>query len=226
MGTNFILKLVFLIFFLIIALSCKKSSESVEFYYDYFPLIEGTFIEYDVTSIKHYSGSDTTKYKLKTVVGDTVIDNSARIAHKFFRYIYDTLYKEYKVKDLWTAIIDENRAELVEENKRRIKLVFAPTKDKKWNINAFNFDEPLIAFYNNIHEAFSIGIHSFDQTVKIVNQYKEANLIESINHYEVYAQGVGLIKKYYKNISYSNFDSLHPTSGEELYYNVINYGKE
>jgi len=222
------LKSSFYFFILLFILSsCKKNEETVELYYDYFPLEEGTFVEYQVTHIKYeINQKDTVIYKLKTVVGDTVIDNEGKIARKFFRYIYDTLANAYVVKDLWTAIISDSRAELVEENQRKIKLVFAPTSTKEWDINAFNTYEPLMAYYENIHSSYEFNGFNFDETVKVIHEYVEPNLIQYKNKYEVYARGVGMVEKHYIDIEFKNFEYYNPTGGEEIFYKIINYGKE
>lgn len=219
-------KILFVLIVFIGLVSCKKNDTEVDLYHDYFPLEEGLFMEYDVTYINHNPKSDTFEYRLKVVVGDTTIDNSGRIAHKIFRYIYDTLADSYKPKDLWTAIIFENRAELVEENKNMIKMVFAPTADKTWDVNAFNNYEPMFAKFENIHDSYSTNGFNFDQTVKVLLEYKEHNMIKYINNYEIYAKGVGLVEKHLINIDYEDFDSSDPTNGEELYYKLIKYGKE
>lgn len=217
----------FLSLLLIAISSCKKNKETVELYYDYFPLEEGTFVEYQVTHMRYgITKPDTLSYKLKTVIGDTVIDNEGRVARKFYRYLFDTLTNSYKIKDLWTAIINENRAELVEENQRIIKLVFAPSATKEWDIHAFNTYEPLLAYYENIHEASTLNGLSFDETLKVVHEYVEPNLIQYKNKYEVYARGVGLIEKNYIDIEFQNFDFTNPTGGSQIFYKIINYGKE
>ncbi len=206
--------------------SCKKNKDTVDLHYDYYPLEKGTFVEYEVTHMRYNIIKDTITYRLKTVIGDTVIDNEGRIARKFYRYIYSDIYNEWKIKDLWTTIIDQNRAELVEENQRVIKMVFAPTKEKEWDINAFNIFSPFEAYYEDIHEPFTINGKSFDKTVKVVQEFAEPNLIQYKNKYEIYAKGVGLIEKTFIDIRYNNFDSSNPTSGEQLFYKLVNYGKE
>lgn len=213
---------------IILVFSCKKE-KTVNLHEDYFPLDKGRFVEYDVTYIFHddlAGRHDTTNYILKTVVGDTVIDNSGRIARKFYRYIFNNNIQQYKIKDLWTAIIDQGRAELVEENQRMIKMIFAPTIEKEWDINAFNGYSPLLATYENIHQPFTINGHSFDSTVTVVQEKMDVSLVEYRRKSEIYSKNVGLIYKVYKDLTITNFDTLHPKKGEELYYEVINYGKE
>ena len=221
-------RLFFAALLLLLAFSCKKNDNEVDFHHGYFPLEEGTFAEYTVTRIYHDHASnvhDTTIYQMKTLVGDTVIDNEGRVARKFERYVYDELLEAYVIRDLWTAIIDQERAELVEENQRVIKLVFAPTLSKEWDMNAFNMREPVMLYYKKIHKPYQVGNEEFPTTV-IVEEDSSFNLIQYKRKYEVYAEGVGLIKKHYQDLEINNFDPATPLKGEEIFFNIINYGKE
>lgn len=210
-------------------ISCKKNNEVIQLHEDYFPLEKNLFVEYDVTSIFHDDVSgihETTNYVLKVVIGDTVIDNYGRIAHKVLRYRYNELFQEFKVQDLWTAIIDQGRAELMEENQRTIKLVFSPNINKEWDMNAFNNQGQKIIKYDQIHKPITINNFTFDSTLTVVEERIEPTLIAYKRKQEVYAKKVGLISKYYKDIEIVNFDTLNPIGGKELYYTVKNYGFE
>ncbi|MFN5416229.1 MAG: hypothetical protein ACK5B9_04170 [Flavobacteriia bacterium] len=217
------------ILFLLVTLifvSCKKDNEEVNFHHEYFPLVEGTFVEYQVTETEYIASNPTSKtYKLKTVVGDTVIDNSGRIARKFYRYIYDENLQTYVVKDLWTAIIDQERAELVEENQRMIKLVFAPTLAKEWDGNAFNVYEEAFLYYDKIHKPYKVGNMDFDSTL-VVEEDSTLNFIEYRRKYEVYAAGIGLVKKHYQDYQITNSNYLNPITGKDFFYEVISFGVE
>ncbi len=209
--------------------SCKKNEVEVDFHLAYYPMENGRFVEYDVTEIYHDENSgihDTSNYRLKTVIGDTVIDNSGRVARKIYRYIFNEQTNEYQVKDLWTGLIDQYRFELVEENQRLIKLVFSPTLNKEWDMNAFNSFDPIYAYYENIHKPFSSGNLNFDSTITVVEEIMEPNLIEYRRKTEVYAKNVGLVSKYYKDLTISDFDTLQVKRGTELFYTVIGFGVE
>ena len=216
------------IFLFLIVISCKKDAGSISLHENYFPLENGRFVEYDVTSITHNVAAgipETTNYVLKTVVGDTIIDNSGRIARKFSRWIFNVNENKFIIKDLWTAIIDQNRAELVEENERIIKLVFSPSLKKVWDMNAFNSRTSVESKYENIHNSASIGSFTFDSTVTVVEE-KFENLIEFRKKYEIYAKKVGLIYKCFKVFEISSGDTLNPLVGTEIYYKIRNYGIE
>lgn len=207
--------------------ACKKEEDPVNFHFDYFALEQGRYVIYEVLEIKHDHVAgvhDTLRYQLKAQWGDTVIDNEGRIAREYIRSVYNTVTGSYTPKDLWTGIIDGNRAELVEENQRQIKLVFSPSKYKEWNVNAFNAQGTLNAYYTNLHEPFSINGNSFDSTVRIL-QDSVYNLVQYKRRYELYAKGVGLIFKRNSDLTISNFDTLVPQKGSELYLKLIGYGK-
>ena len=130
-------------FSVLVLLSCKKDNSGLpEIHYDYFPLEEGTFVVYEAMVIAHdiqaLVASDTTRIYLKTVIGDTVGDNSGNEAYKFFRYVKENLEDDWTLQDVWTTRLHEQRIELVEENLRLVKLVFPPNKTKLWDVNAYN----------------------------------------------------------------------------------------
>jgi hypothetical protein len=217
----------FLVLFLLGIASCKKEQSAPQFHYEYFDLTHGRYIDYDVMEIAHdvtlAVKHDTTRYQLRTLIGDTIIDNEGRIARKFIRFKRDNSSLPWVQTDIWTAIIDQNRAELVEENQRIIKLVFAPTLTKEWNPNAFNMFDEMEAYYKDIHDEKTVGGIYFDSTLT-VELDSFISLIDYRRKYEVYSKGVGLVRKYWKDLTISNFDTLNVQFGTESFYTVIGYG--
>jgi hypothetical protein len=215
--------------FVLILGSCKKDQSTVDFHYDYFDLTPGRYITYQVKEIVHDAGAitqhDTMDYQLKTVIGDTVIDNQGRIAREFLRYKRNTSSDSWVLADVWTTIISERRAELIEENQRVVKMVFAPTINKVWDMNAYNTLGGLECYYRDVHIDYSINGFSFDSTV-IVEQEDFSSLVDHRRKYEVYANGIGLVYKYYKHLEIQNFDSLNVKNGNELFYTLTSYGFE
>ena len=215
-----ILVLVFLM------VACKKTPDPV-FGYDYFPMKEGQYVSYNVLFVKHDAEldpqHDTTRYVLKTRVGELFEDNEGRMAHKFYRERYNFDTGDLIDKRVWTRIIDGGRGEVVEENQRKIRLVFAPTLDKIWDVNAFNTEKEENVYYSAIHTEKKIMNYTFDSTLTV--QYDSLlSLIDYVNKYEVYAKGVGLVKRNFKNLEIQNFDTTAIQKGEELHYELIEYG--
>jgi len=205
--------------------SCKKDEVNLDLQHDYFGLKEKAFVEYKVTYMFHDSllgKHDTINYFIKTVVADTVLDNLGRVAQKFYRYQRKDNSKPWVVKDLWSAIIADTRAELVEENQRVVKLVFIPTEDKVWDMNAFNGLGKQEVTYSGIGEPRSYNGLNFGETVT-VEQEDFTTLIDRRRAYEVYAKGVGMVYKVQRDLKYK-FGSPKPIKGEEYFYEVVNFG--
>lgn len=209
----------------IVLFSCKKDPVNLDLQHEYFGLKENAFVEYKVTYMFHDSllgKHDTINYFIKTVVADTVLDNLGRVAQKFYRYQRKNISKPWVLKDLWSAIIVDNRAELVEENQRVIKLVFIPTEDKVWDMNAFNGLGVKEVSYSGIGESRSYSGLNFGETVT-VEQEDYTTLIDRKRAFEVYAKGVGMVYKVQRDLKYK-FGSTKPIKGEEYFYEVINFG--
>ncbi len=216
-----------IIFIIVVFFGCKKQEDSIDKKTEYFGLDKGKFIEYQVTYMFHDSllqKHDTINYQFKTLIGDTILDNVGRIARKFHRFERKNSSLPWEETDIWTAIIVDDRAELVEENQRKVKLVFMPTLEKVWNINAFNNLGSIEAFYSSIDESKTINNLTFENTLT-VEEEDFKTLIETRRKFEVYAENVGMISKTFKNLEFK-FGSSKPIKGEEYYFNVINYGVE
>ncbi len=210
--------------------ACKKdSNDSVlsSFHFNYFPYELGQYWVYDVMEILHDENAaiphDTLYYQLKTEIGDTLVDNEGRIVHRFNRYKRNNAGQAWNLTDVWTTVVSNYKAELVEENIRRVVLKFPVQASTLWNPNQFNFLPPQEAFYEGIHEPFSTGPVQTDSSVK-VNAVKELTLVSYQNQYEVYGKDIGLMRKYYKDLQISNFDTLNIKQGKELFFNLLVYG--
>lgn len=216
--------------FVIVLLSCKKdlpAPYNLNDSYAYFGLTKGNYVIYDVLEITHDENAlvqhDTLRYQLKTLIGDTLYDNCGRIANRFFRSKRPNANSSWSITDVWTTIIAENKAELVEENQRMVKLIFPFSKQITWNSNQFNPNLANACFYNSIDYSGSIGSFVFDHLVQ-VEQADDRNLVEYNRQFEVYAKNIGLVRKYYKELNIANFDTLNIKSGKELFLDVIGYG--
>jgi hypothetical protein len=215
---------------ILFASSCKKEPAPAvisSFHYGFYPIKEGSFWIYQVTEIIHDENAaiphDTISYQLKTEIGDTLIDNEGRIVNRFNRYKRSNSFASWVISDVWTTVLANNRAELVEENIRRVVLRFPVKTATIWDPNQFNFLPSIQAYYEDIHKPFSLGAIQSDSTVHVISA-KELTLVSYQNQYEVYAKQIGLVKKYYKDIQISNFDTLNISQGKELYFSLLEYG--
>lgn len=218
--------LLFSAFFLILA-SCKKQSQP-NFHREYFGLQTGRYIIYDVIEITHDTEltveHDTVRYQLKTVWAGEYLDNEGRTGSEFRRYKRETSADPWELVDIWTGIYDGIRAELIEENQRVIKLVFAPTLAKEWNANAYNALGDQESYYSDVHIDTTINGVFFDSIV-VVQQEEFLSFIDTTFKYEVYGKHVGLLYKHAKDNDYF-FGNPEPQKGTEVYYHYVSHGFE
>lgn len=211
--------------------SCGKeeSNPPLEFFETYYPLESGVFVDYYVQEIIHDDLSatphDTLFYYLRAIIEDTVIDNEGRLAFKYIRMTRLDTLDAWEVSDVWTTLKNDNKIELTEENRRMVKLILPPKDYTSWDANVYNSLNTMNCFYENIHQELSLNEFYFDSSIR-VQQEDILNLVTYKKKYEVYANHVGLVKKYYKDVVISNFDTLNISSGIELIYNCIDFGKQ
>jgi hypothetical protein len=221
----------FLLSFLsVFLIACEKDSQNStsNWYKSYYDTSFGRFIDYEVTEINHDENAaiqhDTLNYFLRIRMDDTIVDNLGRIATKYVRYKKNNVNDPWQLSDVWTTIVDGANAELVEENQRKVKLKFPINEFTKWDANVFNLDEKLDCSYENMHVSRSINGLFFDSTI-MVNQGEKRDFLRFYKRKEIYANGIGMISKYLKDLDISNFDTLQIKSGKETYMQVINFGK-
>ncbi len=209
--------------------SCKQDVEPLYFGYEYFGWEEGKYVEYEVTEIFHDAAlqpaNDTNKYILRTLVGEEIEDNEGRMARKFFRFRYDLNSGSLIDQRVWTSILVGRRGEVVEENQRKIRLVFAVTPDKTWNVNAFNTFPADDARYTDLHQPKTLNNFSLDSTVTVL--YEDFfSLVDYRKRFDVYAPGIGLVQRSYKDLRINNFDTLNIQQGTEVHFKLLDYGQE
>lgn len=221
----------FLLLTLLVGLmiGCAKNP-TPKFHHEYFGLEEGRFVIYDVVEIQHdeaINQHDTLRYQLKTYWADTFIDNEGRTAREFKRFVRSTENDPWVLQDTWTGIIDGIRAELVEENQRVVKLVFAPTINKNWDANAYNMFGESLCSYRDIHGDTLIDNVQFDSTL-VVEQEAYNSIIDSVRRFDMYAKNVGLIYKYERDLHYqiNSFSQVYLNVGTERYYRFVSTGIE
>jgi hypothetical protein len=212
---------------MLVACSKKIDDSQNQLHTEYYDLTPGRFIEYEAIEITHNSNSaiqhDTLNYFLRIQIEDTIFDNLGRLNRKYVRYKRLSANDNWVISDVWMAYKDNNNAELIEENERIIKLKFPVNSFVSWNANVFNSSNSLDCSYEQIHSAKTVNGLFFDSTV-IVNQGSDRNLIRFYKKQEVYAKGIGMVYKYYKDLNISNFDTLQISSGKELILKPLQYG--
>ncbi len=86
--------------------------------------------------------------------------------------------------------------ERIEENKKIRILKFPVLEGVKWNGNLLNQDDPEPYEYVVTDTSVTVMAGTFDQCVMVVNKDERGSFIQKTYAYEIYAPGIGLIKKF------------------------------
>lgn len=209
-------KLIALFTLTVVLLSCGKDEgvapyDSTE---DYVPLTVGSYIEYklDSTIYSDFDNSVVTRnYLMKLEIIGKITDGENDDLYKFNRSLKPVDgAQEYQLKNVWFAKVKNGKLEATEDNLRFIKMISPLINDKTWKGNEFispsGNDNPVTStrFYEDwdytykaVGEPATINGNSFENTVTI-SQVDKVGGPGAINHYvasEIYAKGVGLVKK-------------------------------
>ncbi|MBP6335425.1 MAG: hypothetical protein KA444_08135 [Bacteroidia bacterium] len=218
-----------LIFAVICLSGCKddKLEPGIEDQYKtYFPLAAGHWVEYDADSVVHLDIDDayyidtairTYSFQIREEIDSSYIDSEGDVAWRISRYKRYTDADPWTYLNLWTAKMNAYSGQKVEDNIRFIKLSFPLDPRTSWNGNAYNNYPPEEYLYENIHDPLSIGSHSFDSTVMVI-QNDFVSGINKIDKREVYAAGVGMISKVQDSIN-----TVHLPNGAVVVLNGSEY---
>ncbi|WP_207420403.1 hypothetical protein [Desertivirga brevis] len=169
---------------------------------EYFPLSPGRSITYQVDSVA-FNKFDNSEMKFSFQIKDTLITEieSGIRTHT----VYIERYKRENPASGWTfqKVISRNitelRAEEFVDNQRFVRMVFPPFKSSIWNGNTYNNLEKQDYFYKSVDKKDTINSLAFD-SVAVVVQVDESNLLNEHFAEEHYAKHVGLVKKQVKSI--------------------------
>lgn len=191
------------------------------FGYDYYPYDSGQYLIYRIT-VKD-EGLDTTlenNYFLKEVYGDSYESFGQEI-------INVSQYKKTNWDDDWDldsiATLRPSKINLVkvESDVAKVKLIFPIENASTWDGNAQNASSEDEYEYSSFATAYSVDTLSFENTVTVIQEDVGENLIKVDSRYEVYAKGVGLIKRYSEVTEKQPGES---TLGRTFTQEIVSYG--
>lgn len=210
----------------VLVMCSKDDTAPYDVGYDYFPYSPGVWHHYDVDSTVWDDFTGETYYynsQILEVVESYFTDQEGNKALRIERYFRNSDTSEWVISDVWYANLKPATAEKVEENVRFVKLAFPVRMNNTWNGNALNSLNSEEYEYEDIDVPLSISGMLYDSTVTVLHQYN-VNLIEEDIRYEVYARGVGMIKKYTKTVTKNIAQPDQIVSGVLIEYRLRNYG--
>ncbi|HRU60515.1 MAG: hypothetical protein ACO1G7_07105 [Bacteroidota bacterium] len=183
-------------------LSCKKEKQDpLPISFDYFPTERGRFVIFEVDSIVHAENDNnnddsvyTFHYEVLEQIDSSFIDGSGRSAQVLKRYHRLTDGDPWNLTSVWTQTLTVSAAYRFEDNITFHKLAFPISENTTWDGNDMNtLDEELYA-YEDYHVSRSVNGMAFDSTLSVL-QRDDNNFVERVYGQEIYANGVGLIRR-------------------------------
>lgn len=188
--------------------ACKKEEvPEPDLGYGYFPTKLGTWVEYQVDSLWRddpVNVRDSVSYRLREKIVQHYNDLEGRPCQMIHRSVQNA-EGEWVIRDVWSSTVDAYRAEKAEENYRKLKLSFPVRNARRWDMNALGTSavnnpeesDELMVGYEEVDQPWNNAYLSFGKTVLVKNTVP-ANFIETRNFEERYADGVGLVEKYWE----------------------------
>ena len=194
------------IFVLQVLFFCWSCGETGQLVYpskaSFYPTKKDKFIIYSYEEFNHdafNSSTDTTTYWIKETIETPFIDQEKDSSYQLrIDYSYDEgLNWEFQ----YYAVIkvDNYSLERSDLDVKRIKLSFPVKDNKSWDVNMLNSQETQYGFYQNTDGLYRIKDSLFSETV-IVNLGDQEDIIFTIFEEEVYARGIGLILRKFRDI--------------------------
>lgn len=203
--------------------SCNKEYDPTPDYLEaVYPIESGKFRVYHVVdTIFETANSDLLEgqtYYKRELTGDTEEDLLGRDVHTMRIDVSpDTLGTpdnpsyNWSYRELWTQYADEDFYERIEGNTRFLVMRNPPYPNSTWDGNLFNNQNPQIYEFKNIDTTVTVQGNTYTNCVFVEQQEFYRPVADTngpifiIEHaYEIYAPGIGMIKKYYKSLEAQN----------------------
>lgn len=179
----------------------------------YFPLQVGQYAVYTVDSIVYDFipggiGRDSSRTFVREQITDTLYDNTGQLHYVVERYERKHQDLPWTLHHIYRAARTDKQTIVTEENLRFLKLIFPMDRRSEWNGNLWIdpelevevAGERMRLFSNWRYEVDSIdvkaniGRFSFD-SVLVVTEADDSNIIEKRLSIVRYAKGVGLVQR-------------------------------
>ncbi|GAB1449743.1 hypothetical protein MASR2M44_27750 [Bacteroidota bacterium] len=188
-------KLWVVIVLLVTLISCKTEETAVPIAYDYVVLDSGASWIYSYDSLAFNDNSntvDTFELFLKEQISGNIQLQTERylIMDRFVGT--DTL--EMTQRESAFLLLTSNSFERIDQNQRRIKLIFPVQDGRVWNGNAWN-DLGRQNFSLKLIPQLQLASGKSYTEIAEVNEANTVNVIETNFERSWYARGIGLIKR-------------------------------
>jgi hypothetical protein len=186
-------------FSLLILFSFLACNRKIEYEYpdlNLYPIQKGKYRIYQVIDTTYTTQGSIPKFYYKKEETDS---NETDLKNRTISRL--NIYKgnhldSLTFSELWTQYKDANWAERIEGNTKYLVLKFPVKLNDSWNGNEFNNNGIENFVYLNIDTTVTINNITYPHCVYVQQRLNNTSLLNEINTYEIYAPGIGKIKRY------------------------------
>jgi hypothetical protein len=186
--------------FMVVLASCKKDTPKItNMNYGYYPLKKGMYRIFNADSMRYNGLSvnphDSSIFQLKDVIASSFTDANGNMAYRIEQYKRKTPNDSWSMSKVYVATFKALQLEEVDNNARRIKLLFPALAGKSWDANPYNVLDSQGLYHSTYTQAnvpYKIANFSFDSSATIQLQSVD-NFVDHFYNEEIYASKVGLI---------------------------------
>jgi hypothetical protein len=189
------------------ALACDTSEVAptvdLAFGRDYFPIVSGRFISYNVkeTTYRLNQRPEVTTYQLKEVVGEQFVGANGDRLWRIIRYRRANGRQNWQVVGSHALRSDELFGIRWEENQSYVRLNFPLERGKRWDGNLFNNLGRDNYELTDLGRSYLFDGKRYTETATVL-QNNDSSLVNKDKRIEVYAKGLGLIYRLADQVAY------------------------
>jgi hypothetical protein len=195
---------------------------------EYFPIDVGTEWTYQVDSI-HYNSfntqkpADTFHFWVKETVAEKLPFDSDFETARVERLVSLDSGKSWKFDRSFQLSKSDIHAVKTDWGNRILKLAFPITKNQEWNVNAYNIQEKISGFYEQLFKTIPVKDSIYTAAVS-VNLRSVKNLIRTDTDTECYAPKFGMILKERHDLTYKDLEQTQ-VDGYKVKYSLLLFQK-
>jgi hypothetical protein len=142
--------------------------------------------------IKNYQRRETVEAKYTDATGQDVYQVKRAYKNGAGIWQADSLFLVWRSTD---------RAFKSENGRIEVKLVFPIAEGVRWNRNEFDVEEEELSEITGIGETKQVGDSFYTNTLTVVQQ-NDSTLLSTQQKSEVYAEGIGLVRRKIRSVNY------------------------
>ncbi len=172
--------------------------------HEYMPLRKGLYHIYDVTETVYINGpeGEVTRYQVKMSITDSVPGINGYYKYIITRNTRGNTGEAWSPAETWSVTFNQREAVVQEGNINFVKLALPLTANRSWNGNVYNnLGEDLYSI-GLFAQSTAIGTFNFTDAIEVIQNDDEDDIVGNDVRKEIYARGVGLVKRSEQTITY------------------------